>query len=327
MKKIIGGLIPPLFLIIIALFGLFWWNSSGLAPSPDDAKSYPFIIHPGQNATSIARELEKSGFVKSELAFRLFVQIKGTSDKIQAGDYRLEKNKSLSELVGELTRGPIAIWTTLPEGLRKEEIAQKVASALSLQNQERIKFINEFMEEVEGKEGHLFPDTYLFLKNTTVKGVVEKLTSTFDSKTKSLQLSEADIILASIIERETRTDAERPVVAGILLKRLEIGMPLQTDATLQYAVATSDCSLITNHCQWWEPITVADKTIKSPYNTYTNRELPPRPIANPGLSSLKAAANPEKSPYLFYLHGNDSQIHYAKTIDEHNENVNKYLRY
>lgn len=328
-------MLTPLLLITILLLAIFWWKSIEQAPFPTDNKSYPFIIKPGQGAAPIGRALENTGFIKSELAFRMYVQIKGISSKIQAGDYRLQKNNSLSQLISELTQGPIAIWITIPEGMRREEIAQKISGELNLTDKEKQEFIKNFLELSETKEGYLFPDTYLFLKNTTPKTIVEKMTENFEKKVNDDILTAAQkqglnllelLTLASIIERETITDEERSIVAGILLKRLKIGMPLQTDATLQYAAATNHCSLTTIDCQWWKQITANDKAINSPYNTYLNRGLPPTPISNPGLSSIKAAAKAESSPYLFYLHDNEGNIHYAKTIEEHGQNINKYLR-
>jgi len=144
------------------------------------------------------------------------------------------------------------------------------------------------------------------------------------SKTK---YSLAEIVtLASIIERETKTDSERPVVAGILFNRLDIGMGLQVDASLQYAVANAKCKMLNAKCEnWWPILSKEDLRIESPYNTYKYRGLPPAAIANPGLSSLKAVVFPQETNYLYYLHDADGVIHFAATLDEHNENVRKYL--
>src|SRR5581483_2493272 len=119
---------------------------------------------------------------------------------------------------------------------------------------------------------------------------------------------------ASIIERETKSEEERPIVAGILLKRINAGWPLQADATIQYALGN------------WDPVNADDLKIQSPYNTYLNTGLPPTPICNPGLSSINAAKNPTQSNYWYYLHDKDGQIHYATTIDEQNANIAKYLQ-
>ncbi|MEJ2347990.1 MAG: endolytic transglycosylase MltG, partial [Patescibacteria group bacterium] len=132
------------------------------------------------------------------------------------------------------------------------------------------------------------------------------------------------ITLASLLERETITNEERPVVAGILWKRVEAGWPLQVDAAVQYAIATADCQGKIE-CEWWPILTKEDLAINSSYNTYKYPGLPPAPIASPGLSSIKAAIFPEDSPYWFYLHDADGEIHYAETLEEHNANVSRYL--
>jgi UPF0755 protein len=135
---------------------------------------------------------------------------------------------------------------------------------------------------------------------------------------------EKTIILASLVERETKTEEERPIVAGILLNRLGINMPLQIDATVQYAVASVSCKAKID-CEWWPTTTIEDRQINSQYNTYKYANLPPAPIANPGLSSIKAVIYPEESNYLYYLHDKKGVIHYAETLEEHNANIKKYI--
>lgn len=301
-----------------------------LKPASADSAFYDFLITKGSSASQIAAKLEKKGFIRDALVFRFYVQLSGKSKKIQAGEYSLSPSYSLTRVIEILIKGPVEVWVTIPEGLRREEIAGKFASAFGKDE----KFIDEFNRASSGLEGFLFPDTYLFPKEATASAVVKKMRSTFDVKTAQLKeaidasdLSLNEIVtLASIIERETKTNAERPVVAGILLNRLNAGIGLQADATVQYAIATVNCQLSTVNCEnWWSPVTKTDLSINSPYNTYKYRGLPPGPIANPGLTSLKAASSPEENDYLYYLHDAKGQIYYAKTLEEHNENVRKYL--
>jgi UPF0755 protein len=129
------------------------------------------------------------------------------------------------------------------------------------------------------------------------------------------------MVLASIVEREGRTDEDRPVIAGILLKRLNSDWPLQADATLQYALGYQAFEK-----SWWKKaLTVEDKKIRSPYNTYLNAGLPPAPISNPGLSSIRAVVYPTVSPYWYYLHDPQGRVHYATTLEEHEQNIASYL--
>jgi UPF0755 protein len=210
-------------------------------------------------------------------------------------------------------------------------VAERVIKELELSTDQAKNFRQEFLSVSDGMEGFLFPDTYLFPKDVSASVVVSKMRSTFDQKfgtntgNSGLDLNEL-VILASIIERETVTPEERPIVAGIYLKRLQAGWTLDADATIQYAVASLECKNKIE-CKWWKrSLTAQDLEIKSPFNTYRNAGLPPNPICNPGLSSLTAVSNPQDSPYWFYLHDNNGKIHYAKTLEEHNMNVNKYLR-
>ncbi|MBI3290321.1 endolytic transglycosylase MltG [Candidatus Microgenomates bacterium] len=330
-------LIFPIFLVlalVLGVAGLLWWGGSSTSPG-GSAEPEAFVITPGSSAATIGKNLQKEGFIKSALAFKLFMQFSGNAGKIQAGDYRLAKNLSLAQLVRELVRGPVAVWVTIPEGFRREEIGRKTVDALKLAGDKRSTFLDEFNELTKNKEGFLFPDTYLFFKNASASAVVKRFENNFEKKVDEELLAKAKdqklttnqlITLASIIERETRTDEERPIVAGILLKRISAGIPLQVDATLQYAISNFKCQISNVKCEWWPQVHSEDKQVKSPYNTYANRGLPPGPIANPGLSSIKAAANPEDSEYWFYLHETDGKIHYAKTSEEHLENIRKYLQ-
>ena len=314
MKKL---LLLPLFLIIIAAAGVFWFYKNSEAPSTTEKFSY-FIIAKGSSASQIGSKLESAGFIKSALAFKLYMQFTGQSGRLQTGEFRLTPSYSLFQMADTLFKGPVELWVTIPEGLRREEIAQKFAATLNKDDS----FITDFLQVSKGEEGYLFPDTYLFPRDVTAVAVTEKLTDTFVSKTQNLKNSseltfDQAIVLASLLERETKTDEERPTVAGILIKRLNSGWPLQIDAAVQYAVGTSK--------DWWPILTLDNLSIKSPYNTYKNQGLPPTPIASPGLSSIKAALNPTESDYWYYIHDEKGLIHYAKTLEEHNANIAKYL--
>lgn len=303
MKKLLFTLL--FFVVLVGGAGAWFYQNSRPVARTEALKD--FLIVKGSGASQIGNKLEKDGFIKSGLAFKVYSQVTGAAGKIQAGEYRLSYDMSLFEIVGQLLRGPQEIWVTIPEGLRKEEVAQRFAKALG---KDEI-FTRDFLAGAD--EGYLFPDTYLFPKTASASAIVGKLERTFDSKTSDLDLIHDQVILASLIEREAKTDEERPVIAGILLNRIEIGMALQVDATIQYAKGN------------WQPIATGDKNLNSPYNTYKYRGFPPGPIANPGLSSLEAAANPTETDYFYYLHDSKGKIYYAKTLAEHNENIRRHL--
>lgn len=314
MKKL---LFLPLLLVIIVVGGTFWFYKNSRPVSNVEKFSY-FIIAKGASASQIGNKLESAGLIKSAVAFKLYLQFTGQSGKVQTGEFRLTPSYSLFQTADAIFKGPIELWVTIPEGLRREEVAQKVATTLGRDSS----FVADFLQASEGEEGYLFPDTYLFPRDVAASTVVKRMLDTFTSRTGDLENNSGlsfgqAITLASLLERETKTDTERPVVAGILIKRLNSGWPLQTDAAVQYAVGTSK--------DWWPILTLDNLSIKSSYNTYKNRGLPPSPIASPGLSSIKGVFDPTQSDYWYYIHDVKGQIHYARTLEEHNANISKYL--
>lgn len=323
MKKIL--LIP--FILVAGFVGAFVWFYINAQPVSGVKTPQNFLIEKGTPASTIGTDLQKAGLIKSGLAFKLYTQITGTAGKMVPGEFNLTPNLNLFQMVSLILKGPTEVWVTIPEGLRREEVAVRFEKGLNRSSS----FLTEFLDASNEFEGMLFPDTYLFPKDASASSVVNRMTRTFASKTNSLGVTsgltyEQRIILASILERETKTDAERPVVAGILINRLNMGMPLQVDATVQYAVANTRCKNQIETCSWWEPVYSADLTVNSPFNTYKFAGLPPAPISNPGISSLKAAFNPTQNDYLYYIHDPSGQIHYAKTLTEQNANIQKYLR-
>lgn len=310
-------LLIPLLIILFGASLVIWFYFMVRAPGINhDFKN--FVINKGTSAGQIGIDLEKAGFIKNALAFKIYVKISGQSGSIFAGEYRLTSSMSLFQVVSQLTRGPLELWVTIPEGLRREEVAARFTTGL---DRDAV-FTNEFLQASRGEEGMLFPDTYLFPKDASASSIVNKMVRTFDSKTSGLS-GNSDftlnqrIVLASILERETKTDAERPIVAGILINRIKAGMPLQADATVQYAVGAP--------ANWWPILGLNDLKVNSPFNTYKFTGLPPSPIASPGLSSLTAAFNSTPNNYFYYIHDASGQIHYARTLAEHNANIAKYL--
>lgn len=306
------------------LIGFIWFFRSSGAVSTIKTKQR-FVIEPGAGASLVGQNLQKQGLVKNSLAFKLYVQLTGKSAKIQAGEYLISPNLNLFDLVTLLQQGPEEVWVTIPEGLRREEISLKMANGLALEGLPKDQFVKDFLAKSQNQEGYLFPDTYLLPRDITGGEVVNVMKSTF-TKRVDFKYSSQAIIMASILERETLNSNERPIVAGILFKRLSAGWAIQADATVQYAVGTANCVNPLASCDWWpRPLTQADLDMDSSYNTYLYPGLPPAPISNPGLTSIKAAVDTEDSPYWYYIHDPEGNIHYATTIEEHNANIEKYL--
>ncbi|MBI2338694.1 endolytic transglycosylase MltG [Candidatus Daviesbacteria bacterium] len=317
MKKIITVLI---FIIIIIFLAKGWWESQ-LGPVSSGQSTKVFVINKGAGVSEIARKLKDDGLIKSELAFKIYIRQNNLTNKLQAGSYKISPSMSVPEIAKKMQSGSEDEWVTLIEGWRIEEMAERLNQQLGINKSQFLK---------NAKEGYMFPDTYLFPKEATIEYITSTLRKTFDSrfaddlrsKIKSQGLTEVQgVILASIVEREARSDNVRKMVASILLKRYKIGMALNADATLQYALGYQK-----EEKSWWKRhLTREDKKVDSLYNTYLYAGLPPAPIANPSVSSLKAVADANPStPYLYYYHDSKGNSYYASTLEEHNQNVANY---
>ncbi len=300
-------LLIPLFVLVILFVGSFLYIKTLLLPPSTNSEKVSFMINKGSSVSLIGNNLQKNGLIKNSTVFRLYVQLTGTQNKIQAGEFDLSKNLTVDQIIEKLKKGPTEILVTIPEGLRKEEVAEKYKLALNKDDS----FVKEFLLLTNGKEGYLYPESYLFPQTASPAQIVNRMIKTFDAKVKDVSYKQ--LIMASMLERETFADSEKPIVAGILYKRIENDWPLQVDATLQYIKGN------------WKPVYSVDKELDSPFNTYKNLGLPPSPICNPSLSSIEAAISPEDSDFWYYIHDNDAKIHFAKTLEEHNLNINEYL--
>ena len=284
-----------LFAVFI-LFFIFYFLF--LAPPADFKPGSIKIIAEGENLRGLSRELKDEGYINSRLAFESFVIMYGGERHLIPGEYLFKTKLPVYELARRISLGKHgfeAIKVTIPEGLNREEIAALLEAKLPNFKKEN------FLDLTVGKEGYLFPDTYFFFPTVLEESVVETLENNFEKKIISIRpkikefgKSEKEIItMASIIEWEANGDQDRESIAGILWKRLAIGMPLQVDA-------------------WPE--------------TYKEKGLPDHPISNPGLEAINAALHPKSTPYLYYLHAPDGSIHYARNFAEHKANKVKYLK-
>lgn len=301
--------------------GLYLWYKEATSLVNKSEEQVIFVVKKGEGVRSIADRLKKEGLIRSPLGFFLTVRIARLATKIQAGDFRLSPSMSALQVANGLTHGTIDSWVTIPEGWRNGEVAMRLSQDLGIS---RVDFL------AIAKEGYIFPDTYLVPKEASAESVVVIFNRNFTSKVKedfATEISNSKytldqiLTLASIVEREARFSEDRPKVASVLLNRLELGMPLQADATLQYIKGYDE-----NTGRWWPPALSLDKDLDSPYNTYKNVGLPPGPIANPGLSAIKAVLNPATTDYLYYVSEADGTTHFAQTYDEHLQNIQKYLR-
>jgi len=298
-------------------------------------------VSQGMGVAQVGALLEEKGLIRSLSAFKLYMKLSGAEAGVQAGTFIFRPNMNVEEIVNVLRSGKSEeVSLTIPEGwtvadidalLASKGLAESGAVLDCLQHCDFSSFdflpsASKILAPRGGRlEGYLFPETYFVNEAEFVpKFFLERLLGTFRARVvqehkdeiaaSGHSLSEI-ITMASLVEAETRTDAERPIVAGILWKRLAQGMPLGVDATVRYILEKPT-----------EPITQSDLETKSPYNTRKVKGLPPGPIESPGLSSILAALKPQDSPYWYYLHDGKGVIHYAVTNEEHNENRRKYLR-
>jgi UPF0755 protein len=340
------SLLLALIIVILLTVGAYFLTKVNEAASTVSVPA-DFVVNKGASTKAIARELSDQNVIGSYWSFILYSKLTGASSKIQAGNYVLNRNMSIAEIVDVLTAGKVVFSdrkVTIVEGMTNKQIATSLDSrtifsatqfnqALSTGN------YNFKYKDVAAKlnyEGFLFPDTYVISKEASAEQLVQKMLTNFESKITSQMQTDMDakklslmdvVTMASIIEKEvgrnkeTITDAdiqamqqERKIVSSVFYNRLEIGMALESDATVNYVTGKSDRSA-----------TIADTKLKSAYNTYQVRGLPPGPISNPGIDSIMAAIYPADTDYLFFLNSPDGVAYFAKTLSEHNLNRQKYL--
>lgn len=309
--------------ILIGAFGMFYYEGS-LPVDPSNSAKKTFVIERGSGVKTITNKLYKEDFIRNKLVFLLIVRRLDIEDKMQAGLFRLSPAMSAEEIATALTRGSDDVWITIIEGIRKEEVAQILAPEFNIPESEFIK---------KAQEGTLFPDTYLIPRTATIDQLLAIFKANFDSKysmalrekAKARGFTDNQVLtLASMVEREANTPTAMNEVASIMVKRWKNDWPLEIDATVQYVLGYQEAD-----GTWWKQhLTYDDLQTQSLYNTYEHPGLPPAPIASPGLDSINAVVNAKaNTPYWFYISNTDgSQMHYAKTLEEHNANIKKYLR-
>ncbi len=286
-----------------------------------------FVIPQGQSVATIGQRLQSEGLIHNGALFRVWVWHMGIGQKIQAGSFTLSPNMSTIEIANQLTLGTNDVWIKVIEGWRREEIADML-DKMQLENFNK----KIFLELSKNDEGYLFPDSYLVQKNADTEHIHNLLRDTFDKKvTKDLapDIQQAQtaghslrdvMTMASIVQREARDATQMKIIASILWNRVNMNMGLQADPTLQY-IRGYDSILKT----WWAEPSEQDKLSGSLYNTYKYRGLPPGPICSPGLDAIQAALHPAQTDYLFYMHDRQGVLHYARTLQEHDANIQKYL--
>ena len=286
------------------------------------------VIAPGTSSRGIAAQLEKSGVITSRYAFEALRLVRG--GRLKAGEYRFAEPRRLGSVYDQIARGEVYTLTlTIPEGANLFDIAQRVQAAKLgsykgfLEAAEKHgEMVRALDPEAKGLEGYLFPDTYHFAPSSTAEQMLGAMVRRFEQQAAVLGITgdvHRTVTLASLVERETPIAAERPLVASVLLNRLDRGMALETDPTVIYAALLAG--------RYRGTIYQSDLVAESPYNTYRHTGLPPGPICNPGEVSLKAAMDPARTTYLYFVAaGSDPHgvSRFAATLEEHQRNVAAY---
>ncbi len=315
------GFISKTALTMIALFclALFSYHQY-ITPPRNFPEGYQLSIERGQSLFSVSQELFQDGAIKSPRVFEMMMIILGSDRGVSEGVYLFEVPTSVFEVALRITGsqfGATRQKITFPEGFSNQEMIDRLKRNFP-------EFDTEgFATLIEEKQGYLFPDTYAFFRSVQPVVVVTALEENFERKItpfkeeikQSGRSLEEIIIMASIIEKEANGPQDRAMISGILWQRIERGMPLQVDAPFLYILGKTSAQL-----------TRADLAIKSPFNTYVNKGLPPTPINNPGVAAITAALRPVASEYVYYLHDENGGVHYASTYAMHLQNIKKYLR-
>ena len=335
MKKILYKIVLMCLFIVICLSlmigvvvvgGYIYIVREGVSGEPIE-----ITVNKGSTAKDIAFLLKEKGLIPHEIFFLVLIKMKGGDKDIKYGIYSIPKGYSAQQIYELLLKGPIrpiyAYKITVPEGLTNEQI-----SLIAPDPQKFLELVNsnEYAKEknIPGPtvEGFLMPGTYLFEEVPDAKTLADVMINQFEKEWKKLmeengfELSNEEkyqkVIVASLIEEESKVDEERPLIAQVIYNRLKKDMPLQIDATLQYA-----------NQKYGVLLTNADKQIDSPYNTYKYKGLPPTPISNPGLPSLRAALFPELGDYLYFVSNADGKTHtFSKDIATHTDAVIHYRK-
>lgn len=313
-------------------------------PVSDDPTLVTFVVNEGETATLVAVRLQQMGLISDATLFSLLIRHRGADQRIEAGEYELRANMTMDEIIVALQHAPVQEEIVrIPEGWRVEQIAELLTAQGVVDGQEFLTLVRSGVSSVDydflrqrppgsptSLEGFLYPETYRIPRKATAADLIDIVLGTFDKNVtadirqqaveRGLTVYEV-VTVASIVEREALVADEGPLIASVYFNRLAQGMHLQADPTVQYALGYQPVS-----GQWWKtPVTLEEyERVDSPYNTYLYPGLPPGPICNPSLSSIRAALAPADTGHLFFIAKGDGTHAFAATYEEHLRNQELY---
>jgi UPF0755 protein len=322
-------LLPVIAAALLLIAGIGYYDiTSPHTPS----RHLPVSIERGASVMQIAAILEEQDVISNRFLFLIAARFFEKSDKLKAGTYLFTEPMSIIGVLNDLAAGRhrIELWVTIPEGLSAKRIAQILKGTSDIDTKRFLDLASDrdYAEslgiDAPGLEGYLFPDTYLFKVHDKPEHIISLMVGRFKSKVDRNMLDRMKkrgrslheiMTMASIVEGETRVPGERARVAGVYYNRLDCGMLLQADPTIQYIIPDGPRRLL-----------YEDLRIKSPYNTYRIKGLPPGPINNPGLECIEAAIDPERHGYLFFVANGRGGHTFSRTYEEHNRAVAEYRK-
>jgi len=329
--------ILPSVVVFLLLFAWFfaWITEAIYVPIEPTPTVKVFVIEKGDSLEKISFNLKDKELIRSQTAFSIYATLTGKRNKLIAGGYELSPSMNMPEILKKIVAGDIvkarisvmAGWD-LPDialALQEEEICQAgdILSTARKDFSDEFSFLKDRPEGLD-LEGYLFPDTYEMKVGDTAEIILRKMLKNFEGKVSGELLRDIEssgksfaeiIIMASLLEKEVRSYNDKQMVAGILWKRIRNDWPLQVDATIVYATGKSGNDILRS-----------DYKHESDYNTYTNKGLPPGPICNPGLDSIKATVYFQENPYWYYLTARSGETLFSITLDEHNTKRALYMR-
>lgn len=347
-RKIVGITAIALILVIgiVATTGYLYIKSALKPVDPGSKKEIIVDIPIGSSVSGIAQALEDKGLVKNARVFKYYVKFKNESN-FMAGEYHMNPSMTFTQIVDSLKTGKILqkpiFSLTIPEGKQLDEIAALIAKKTNQKEKDITKQLNDesFIQTLMNKypdmltteilaknvkhplEGYLFPATYSFYKKdpsladivTVMLDKTESIVLNYQGEMESNELTVHQFLtMSSLIEKEATQKADRDKIASVFYNRIKEGMPLQTDPTVLYAQGKHKAK-----------VTYKDLEVKSPYNTYKNKGMPPGPIANSGTMSMEAALHPDQTDFLYFLASKDGKVYFSKTLKEHNKLKEKYI--
>jgi len=318
------------WLFRLLLLHLLGWYFFCLIPTGNGSVVHDISFPAGSGIKKLAGELKQKGLIRSSIHFALLSRLRGSAHILKAGDYRLNNGMSAGEMLRKIANGEVDYRRfALPEGYSIYQAAELLhqkgffSRDDFLNSCKKRELLDKFSIDANSCEGYLFPATYNLSRSETVDGLIEQMIREFEKNYAGFTSGQGVagmkrhelVTLASLIEKEAVETSEKPLIASVFYNRLKIGMPLQSDPTVLYGVRA-----------FGGKVTKKDLEHVSPYNTYLIKGLPPGPIGNPGLKALGAAANPQKSDYLYFVARRDGTHQFSKSLDEHNRAVVRYLK-